>query len=134
MTVRTLKVFYCDVEQCTATATVEPGKGAPPGWSITSNKRQHRCPEHLLVRCGQCGRLMRTNRMLAADHPNTVLAYRNDLEDPLCRSCHAGRQPVQNVSEKDAKFIRRLVASRFDDPDDRLLVLDRLGLLGSDTD
>lgn len=134
MTVKTVKVYLCDVPGCIEAVSVEQGSGVPAGWSTSNTNRKHRCPDHLLIRCQQCGRKMRVQGMSAAEYPETILAYRSDPEDPLCRSCYQGRRPVENVSQQYVKFIKRLVETRLDDPDDRLLVLDQLGLLGADID
>lgn len=128
MTAKTFRVYYCDETGCVQTVT-----GAlPEGWAGAANTRTHRCPEHFLVKCEGCDRKMRPFRSNAADYPTATKMH--SVNPPQCVTCHRGRKSLQDVPEQHAKFIRRLVEDRLDDPDDRLLVLDQLGLLGSDKD
>lgn len=121
---RTTRVFHCDEPGCVEW-TLTP---LPKTWAVRKGKG-HSCPAHVPQPCVKCGRLCRPRRFPVAEYPGTLVLGSNGL----CRACEQGRQTIA-VPVEHARVVRRLLESHLDDPDDRLLVLDQLGLLGADID
>lgn len=126
MTSRTYRIFLCDVPECAASATGT----VPQGWVGGVSSKHHRCSKHANLRCSGCGRTMRRWNAKASDYPNTVKQY--TATPPLCVNCQRGKERVTSVLQNEVATIRRLVEQHLDDPDDRLLVMDTLGLIGGD--
>lgn len=123
MTVRTTRVFTCDEQGCEAQVLTP----LPRTWAVRGRKGQHSCPEHVPQPCVKCGRKCRPRRFTAADYPNTLVLGSNGM----CRACEQGRSTLP-VPVEHVRTVRRMLEDRFDDPDDRLLLSDVLGLLGGD--
>lgn len=119
--------YTCDApEGCSASVI-----GTLPKTWLLIKGDGHRCPEHVLWHCPGCNRLTRAQKFTVRQYPDTIKA--SGATGGLCVTCKRGREPVTDVPEHQVKYLRRLINDRFDDPDDALLVLDTLGLLGSDT-
>jgi hypothetical protein len=120
-------VYWCDEDGCEA---VHIGPINESQW-IWLNEQQHYCPQHKKRPCSQCGVATRPTRAKSADWPGTRKAY--SMHPVVCINCHRGSKRP-DVTHTQARIIRRLVEERLEDPDERFLVLDTLGLIGADID
>lgn len=122
-------VYRCDEPECTELVD----SPLPKTWisDRLSNGAGHRCPKHVLRECRKCKRMCRPQRFTLDQYPGTV---RIGQDKELCVNCDRDAKPVNYLNGDQEKFIKRLIRTRLEDPDDRLLVLNQLGLAGDDID
>lgn len=125
MSVTTVRTYHCDHPGCTTTAT----GSLPADWLDSRGGRKgfgHRCSEHVVEPCRSCNRPTRPQKARSSRYPGTVQRTSNGW----CVNCVRGGAPVDNVPATQVRYIKRLIENRVEDPDDRLLLMDALGIGG----
>lgn len=119
-------VYWCDAPDC-----AELIVNRQPGWWL--GHTGHYCPAHLPT-CIRCGVRLRPDKANLADYPGTARANGKGR----CMTCANEVRQAARVDAKpalgdtEARQLRRLLYDHLDDPDDRALVLNQLGLIGDD--
>lgn len=120
MTSKQAVVYYCDEPGCT-----EIHIGRPTTWWLS--RGDHKCPAHRPT-CTRCGARLRNQGKSLEEVPNSVRTGWNGM----CNTCAVAMKRAQHVdaidevSPQEIRYVRRLIADRLDNPDDRNLILDLL--------
>lgn len=121
---RNVTVYECDHPACTAWAV-----GRQAAW--WNGKHTHYCAEHR-PDCTRCGHPMRQQRETLDDFPGTVRVGTAGL----CETCTQSKRraaslpAIDKVDPQQVRYVKRKIAEWLENPDDRNLVIEALGIGG----
>ena len=124
---RNVTVYTCDTSDCPAWTV-----GKTAGW--WRSRTSVYCPAHLPV-CRRCDAPLRMQGRALADYPGTVRIGSGGMCETCAQAVKRAKliPEIDEVDPQKVRYIKRKLADWLENPDDRALIIDALGI-GGDLD